>query len=634
VTAREHAMATLPGKLAPVSGVDDPKTAAETITRASELAPTIASGRGASPEGELLTAIDHGRRYRDTQRLGIGGMGEVRLCEDQLIGREVALKVIHGERGADDDAVQRFLREARVQARLEHPAIVPIHDLGRTSDGRVYFTMKRVRGRTLAEIVNGIAKGDASLAVEFSRRKLLAAFVSVCQAVELAHQRGVVHRDLKPSNIMLGDFGEVYVLDWGIARIDGDAEVAGAASVALSEAVLATEAGAIVGTPGYMAPEQVRGDLDAVGACTDIYSLGAILFELLALEPLHPRASATAIFASTLAGAEASPARRAPHRDVPPELDALCVRATALEPADRFSKVRELVDAVERFLDGDRDLALRRRMSEEHADQATEMVASALASDDEQGRARALRETGRALALDADNEKARHAMVRLMTTPPKKVPAEAAATLEASAVATQRFAARMGIISYLLWLTAIPIGWWMGVENTGLYVFFIVGQLSALIGCAWLLRTTKSNGLPVAAAIFGVWLATLSLVFVFGPLLLVPGVVGATMTMALLHPTLPSRRVIIAMFSAIVAVPVTLELAGVIAPSYRFVDGVLITVPRMVRHPEAATLLALVFGSMATLAVLAATIVHIRRMLNDAEQRVQLHAWQLRQLVP
>jgi tRNA A-37 threonylcarbamoyl transferase component Bud32 len=561
-------------------------------------------------------------------------MGEVRLCEDQLIGREVALKVIHEERGEDADAVQRFLREARVQARLEHPAIVPIHDMGRTAEGRVYFTMKRVRGRTLTEIVNGVAKGDAALITSFSRRKLLGAFVSVCQAIELAHQRGVVHRDLKPSNIMLGDFGEVYVLDWGIARIDGDAEVAGTAAVALSEEVMATEAGAIIGTPGYMAPEQVRGELDAIGPRVDIYALGAILFELLAFEPLHARSSATAVFASTLTGADGSPARRAPQRDVPPELDAVCVRATSLDRDERFATVRELSDAVERFLDGDRDLELRRRLAEDHATRAEGMVATALDSDDEQGRVRALKETGRALALDADNERARHAMVQLMTTPPKTVPAEAAATLVASAVATQRYAARMGVISYLLWLTAIPIGWWMGVEHEGLYTFFIVGQLAALFGCAWLWRTTKSGGLPLAAAIGGVWLATLSLVFVFGPLLLVPTVVVATMTMALLHPTLPSRRLVIVIFAAIVAVPVALELTGVMSSSYRFVDGVLVTVPRMVRHPEEATLLALVFGSMATIATLAAAITRIRRMLNDAEQRIQLHAWQLRQLVP
>lgn len=320
--------------------------------------------------------------------------------------------------------------------------------------------------------------------------------------------------------------------------------------------------------------------------------------------------------------------------DVPPELDALCARATALERGDRMGSVRELSDAVERFLDGDRDLELRRRLADQHSTRAAAMVSKALESDDEHGRAHALKEAGRALALDPANKRARHAMLQLMTTPPRTLPTEAAATMEASATATLRFAARMGVISYLLWLTAIPIGWWMGVENYGLFAFFIIAQLSALGGCTWLWRSKNIQGLPVAAAIAGVWLATLSLVFVFGPLLLVPASVASTMTIVLMHPKLPSRGFVITIFAAIVAVPVTLELAGVIAPTLRFADGVIVTVPRMVRHPQAASLLALVFCSMATLAVLAAAITHIRRMLNDAERRVHLHAWQLRQLVP
>ncbi len=596
---------------------------------------TAAVGAAVAGGSELLDAIDFTRRYRDATRLGQGGMGEVRLCEDRLIGREVAVKVIHGAPELDGDTVQRFLREARVQARLEHPAVVPIHDVGRAPDGRVYFTMKRVRGETLAAIVAGLARGDAQVAARFSRRKLLGAFVSVCQAVELAHRHGVLHRDLKPANLMLGELGEVYVLDWGIARVEGEIETAlTAAEGTGADGLVPTAAGAIVGTPGYMAPEQARGELGALDARTDVYALGAILFEVLALEPLHPRTGGAAALASTLAGVEARPARRAPARDVPPELDALVERAVALDPAQRPASVRALSDEHERYLDGDRDLELRRGLAERHAAQAAAMAEAALLADDEVGRSLAMQEVGRALALDPDSEVARRAMVRLMTTPPRTMPAEAQAQLDADALATQRFAAWMGVVSYLLWLAALPIGLWMGVASRGLFACFAGAQVLALIGCGALVRARRVGGAPTALATIAVWLATASLVLVFGALVLVPTVVAATMTWVLLHPRPQSRVVVSIAFGAIIVVPLALELLGVIAPSYRFAGSVMTLVPRMVGHAEVPTLLALLLGSMGTIVVLAVAITRMRKMLSDAEQRVQLHAWQLRQLVP
>ena len=203
--------------VAPVTPVESTPPAAVGFagTTHPDLSTAVASGEDAA----LLGEVDHARRYRAGDPLGMGGMGEVRMYRDELIGRDVALKVIHQSHVRETNAVQRFLREARVQAQLEHPSIVPIHDVGRTADGRTYFTMKRVRGRTLADILDALGDGEPRARARYSRRKLLTAFVSVCQAIELAHDRGVLHRDLKPANIMLGDFGEVYVLDWGIASI-------------------------------------------------------------------------------------------------------------------------------------------------------------------------------------------------------------------------------------------------------------------------------------------------------------------------------------------------------------------------------------------------------------------------------
>src|SRR5438067_11216377 len=195
--------------------------------------------------------------YEVSEVLGRGGMGEVVLAYDTEIGRGVAIK--HMLDASSEVARERFLREAKIQARLDHPAIVPVYEVGRDS-----FTMKRLAGTTLLDV---IVKGSAT------RQRMLRAFVDVCLAVELAHSRGVVHRDLKPANIMLGDFGEVYVLDWGIARIAG--EEASRASFSDIDTIEggATMVGAVLGTPGYMSPEQVRGDADLDGR-GDVYSLG------------------------------------------------------------------------------------------------------------------------------------------------------------------------------------------------------------------------------------------------------------------------------------------------------------------------------------------------------------------------
>ncbi len=279
-------------------------------------------------------------RYEDRARLGEGGMGEVRLCKDRRIGREIAVKVIKDGQGSGGDARVRFEREARVQGQLEHPSVVPVYDLGIRADGSAFFTMKRVRGETLEEVVDRLRGGDAEAAATHNRRKMLGAFSSLCLAVAFAHSRRVLHRDLKPGNIMLGAYGELYILDWGLAKVLGAAEASSAPDT-LEEPVEAplsqrhrTIAGSMMGTPGYMAPEQIRGEIDALDERTDVFALGAILFEVLTLEPLFGRRGdgVNAVLAATLKGADARASARAPDRAVPPELDAVCVRATARDP--------------------------------------------------------------------------------------------------------------------------------------------------------------------------------------------------------------------------------------------------------------------------------------------------------------
>jgi serine/threonine protein kinase len=256
-------------------------------------------------------------RYRIEHLLGRGGMGEVFSARDDRIGRSVAIKRLRIDQ-AGGDTRARFLREAVIQGRLEHPAVVPVHELCETDEGQAFFVMKQVSGTVLADVLPKLAYGDPEIIERFPRQLLLRAFVEVCLAVEFAHARGVIHRDLKPANIALGDYGEVYVLDWGIARVVGTDDGA-RRSFGDIDTASGTETleGAILGTPGYISREQISGD--DVDHRTDVYALGCILFEILALQPLHPRGQPG--IASALAGIDAKASVRAPERDVPPELD-------------------------------------------------------------------------------------------------------------------------------------------------------------------------------------------------------------------------------------------------------------------------------------------------------------------------
>ncbi|MCA9680069.1 MAG: serine/threonine protein kinase, partial [Myxococcales bacterium] len=248
-------------------------------------------------------------RYGLEGKLGRGGMGVVVEAQDRRIGRRVAIKRLAGAPLAG--AVERFVREARVQGRLHHPAIPPVYDLAIQSDGRPYFAMRRLHGLTLAEVLHRQASGDAEARARWTRGRLLTAFVDVCLALEYAHQHGVIHRDVKPSNVVLGEFGEVYVLDWGVAylaELDDDAarEVGRGLPAELAD-------GAGAGTTGYMPPEQLAGG--EVDARLDVWALGAVLYELLAGEPLLRDAEPGEAEARIRAGAAA--------HDVPGDLEAV-----------------------------------------------------------------------------------------------------------------------------------------------------------------------------------------------------------------------------------------------------------------------------------------------------------------------
>ena len=189
---------------------------------------TTNDGHGSWTTGSTLSRVDpgdaslalEGPRYQQDRELGRGGHGVVQLCRDQIVGREIAVKTRIGKRN-----LSRFIREARIQGQLEHPAIVPVYDLGIDEDDHVYFSMKRLRGRTLRNVIKDLQAGDHATAAQFPRSRLLQIFLTTCNALHFAHSRGVLHRDIKPANIMAGEYGEVYVLDWGVATmLDSDLE--------------------------------------------------------------------------------------------------------------------------------------------------------------------------------------------------------------------------------------------------------------------------------------------------------------------------------------------------------------------------------------------------------------------------
>ncbi len=359
----------------------------------------------------LLPEVTPGR-YLPGEVLGRGGMGVVTAVHDRVLGREVAVKELLQLPSAER-LRPRFLEEARVTAQLEHPNIVPVHDLGVSPDGSLFFTMKRVGGRSLAEILAALQVQDPATVAEFSLVRLLTVFQQVCMGVGYAHSRQVLHRDLKPANIMIGDFGEVHVMDWGVARVGADAAAAPSPTLELpsqgpplqtgSQPVLSlqaitrqrmTLAGAVVGTPDYMSPEQARGEAE-LGPASDIFSLGAILYEILTGRP--PFQASTPLATLVRLSTEALlPPSQVARRPVPPEVEAICVRALDKEPIRRWGSARALFDAVEAYLEGSQERARRQREAEGLWAQA-----EAHRSDEELLRERATQVRGAAEALRA-----------------------------------------------------------------------------------------------------------------------------------------------------------------------------------------------------------------------------------------
>jgi serine/threonine protein kinase len=312
-------------------------------------------------EGDRLVLVPRDQtRYEGDKLLGRGGMGEVKLARDHDIGRKVAVK-----RLLDDDnphAVARFIDEVRTVGSLEHPNIVPIHDVGVDEDGALFFVMKYVEGETLESIIEKLDAGDPAYHKRYGFEARLDLFVGLLRALQYAHSQGLVHRDIKPANIMVGGYGEVVLMDWGIAhRMRSDARqtnLLGQGGQLGDRASTETVDGSVVGTPQYMSPEQASGDVSNLDGRSDLYSAAAVLYELLTLRPLV-KAGQTAMQTVVAVQERQAPspmdsAYEHPHQTaVPVELRHFLRNALERNKDDRFSTAEEMLVTFEGVRSGD-----------------------------------------------------------------------------------------------------------------------------------------------------------------------------------------------------------------------------------------------------------------------------------------
>ena len=284
-------------------------------------------------------------RYTDFQPLAKGGAAILRTCKDKNLGRRVVMKTLHPQLATSDYQRARFLREARVTALLHHPNTVPVYELGIDNSGNLYFTMKKFVGQSLREILeHQLIENEEALAV-YNLDRLLGVVIQICYALAYAHAHGVVHRDVKPENIFLGEFGEVMLLDWGVAKVWSMPEDR---SRETAEHEVLTDVGQRPGTPLYMSPEQVRGD-GQIDARTDIYSLGCVLYEILTLkEPLRGK-QVSETFQMIANEEPLPPQQRAIDRLIPEPLSAICMKTLEKSPERRFQSMEELIAALRAF---------------------------------------------------------------------------------------------------------------------------------------------------------------------------------------------------------------------------------------------------------------------------------------------
>jgi serine/threonine protein kinase len=317
-----------------------------------------------NPASDAITKqiLPHDVKYQMDKELGRGGMGVVLSVLDKNIQRKVAMKVIIPKQATRPDQIIRFIEEVQITGQLEHPNIVPTYELGTTRDGKIYYTMKLVKGKTLSDIIEENQKKKASR--PYSLTRLLQIFIQVCNGIAFAHSKKAIHRDLKPENIMVGEFGEVMIMDWGLAKVLGQPEHIGPHTTETVKGIKETDIssrtldGMVMGTPSYMPPEQAAGRISDLDERSDIYSLGAILYEILTYAPPYTGNDVRKILGDVVKKPVILPRLRNPSNNIPAELEAICLKAMAKQQASRYGSAQELAADIQNYLEG-RSVAAR-----------------------------------------------------------------------------------------------------------------------------------------------------------------------------------------------------------------------------------------------------------------------------------
>jgi serine/threonine-protein kinase len=306
------------------------------------------AGQATSVATEPLVA---GARFHVLRLYARGGLGEVHVARDEMLKRDVALKRLQALHACNTSSRSRFLREAEITSRLEHPSIVPIHAVGQDADGRPFYAMRFVQGETLHDALRRTYAVGPPGEPRLTLRHLIGRVVTVCNTVAYAHSRGIIHRDIKPGNIILGPYGETLLVDWGLAKPLAETEEPQAhaeATPSIPTGSENTEPGAVIGTPAYMSPEQAGGHGHVVGPSSDIYSLGATLYAVLTGQAPAQGRHAAAVVERARRGDFPKP--RQLRRDIPRPLEAICLKALAHQPEDRYDSALALAADLEHWL--------------------------------------------------------------------------------------------------------------------------------------------------------------------------------------------------------------------------------------------------------------------------------------------
>ena len=306
-----------------------------------------------------IKSYDDSDFYGDLKPLGEGGVGLVFKGHDTNLGRDVAIKILRPQKRINRNAIERFIREARATAQVEHPNIVPVHEMGVHPELGLYFTMRNLVGEDLTAILIRLKNGDKEYENRYSLSQLMHIFTDVGNGIAYAHSKGVMHRDLKPDNIFIGDFGEVLIIDWGLVRTivpdknEEESQTSETVNVDLDASLnpCLTMDGYISGTPSYMSPEQVLGDNSKIDHRSDIYTLGVILYQLLTLELPFKGSTIEEVVALVARGDFTPPCKRAPERKIPKELEAICMKAMAYSPDNRYQNVQDLLKDIYNYFD-------------------------------------------------------------------------------------------------------------------------------------------------------------------------------------------------------------------------------------------------------------------------------------------